>query len=426
MSVRKACGKTCPYADHRCEHSWESRLMVKGVRRSVYIDDFVLARGNRPHVKTKTEAEKIETEEIAKEWRDGGDPRVPPPAPAPNAHALVVAMRDYMTWELKKLAKAARGSATSEMRHLVLYYGATRPLVELEHVALVQQFKDDFTKGWRPAHRRRRQETADVLADGTGREQGWGKPRGLVAVDRVLQRQRHFMHWCQHQTPPLLTKDPFHEFGVTIDVEDEEPRGRRLHDGEEQALLQACQEFNNWRHKFAGAAIERRIRGALGLGARGSELDRVQNKHIDYKEWIVKLTKGKSKKERPIWVEQETLREILKKRRFLGPEGHPFGDDDGKVYEDRTAWEAVAIRAHEIRTKQVVATVMETGLHFRDFRRECASRWWDAMSPKDINKLSLWLGHSSWKMTQRYLGLSDAELGDNGMKRALGGGVGGA
>jgi integrase len=424
MSVRKTCiSKGCKYGDHRCDHTWESRLSINGPRRSVSIDDFVATRGGRAHIKEKREAEKIERDEIEPEWRAGRDPRQPPAKPVEDAHALLIAMKGYMLWELKKLAKAGHPAARNQMRNIVLYFGADRPVGDLARLDIVSPFKEDLAKGWRPARRRLKQEPeGNDLGLGHGKEQGWSTTgRNVVAVNRTLQRLRHFLHWCQHQTPPLLTSDPFHEFGVTINESDEEPHTRRLHDGELTALLQACREFNNAQHQFAGAGIERRILGAYWLGARGSELDRVQIAHIDYKAWIVTLTKGKSKASRPIWVDEDAteLREILKKRRFLGADGYPFGDDDGAPYEDRTAWEAVAIRAHEIRTRQTVGTVMETGLQFRVLRRECASRWWEQMVDKDIVKLSRWLGHSSWKVTQRYLGLSDAELADNGMQRTL-------
>ena len=72
------------------------------------------------------------------------------------------------------------------------------------------------------------------------------------------------------------------------------------------------------------------------------------------------------------------------------------------------------------RTAAQAATDLKTiNLHFHDIRRECASQWWEQMDPKDIHKLSLWLGHASWKVTQRYLGLTDEELGDSGMEKAL-------
>ena len=422
MSIRKTCkSKGCRHGDSRCLHTWESRLTVKGTRCSVSIDDYVAARGGRAHVHDKRDAEKVEREEVEPEWRAGGDPRKPPKAAAPDAHSLLICMQDYRAWELKQLAEAGHAPAMSEMRHIVLYFGGARPVVELERVALVQQFKDDLYDGWRPKHRRLKVEPDDnELGEGHGREQPWlPDGRDAVAVNRILQRQRHFMRWCLHQSPPLVTRHPFHQFGVTIDISDEEPRGRRLHDGEEAALLKAAREHHDAHHQFAGAAIERRIRGALGLAARGSELDRVQVKHVDYKAWIVTLTKGKSRQPRPIWVPDGELRDVLTKRRFLGPEGYIFGDDDGAQYEDRTAWEAVVLRAYHLRTTEQVTTVMETGLQFRDLRRECASRWWEAMNPKDLHKLSLWLGHSSTKVTQRYLGLSDAELGDNGMQRTL-------
>ena len=51
------------------------------------------------------------------------------------------------------------------------------------------------------------------------------------------------------------------------------------------------------------------------------------------------------------------------------------------------------------------SNLLDVDLHFHDLRRECASRWWD--ETKDIWRVSQWLGHSSIKMTQRYLALTD-------------------
>jgi integrase len=431
MSVRKKCGQSawpCAYQDHRCSHAWIAELMIGGVRRpTVNIDEYALARGATGRVVSRRDAELWE-EKIRVDWKQGRDPRRPPPL-LTDGSTLLGAMRDYAAFEVPRLRVPE--PAWSEMRHVVLFFGGDRPATDLERESVVAPFKTALEAGWRPARRRARKEPAESeLREGHGAEQGpLPDGRGVVAVDRILQRLRHFAHWCLHQNPPRMTRSPFHQFGVTIDTSAEEVRSRRLHAGEEAALLAACDLISDEQHWFAGLAMKRRILGARWLGARGSELDRVTSADIDFKTWRVKIRAGKSKKPRTIWLSDESpLRELLLQRRFLKPPHDlAFGDANGDRYNDRSAWETVVLLAHQKITLngrgrtlgQAAADLQAIGLHFHDIRRECASQWWEQMDPKDIHKLSLWLGHAGWRVTQRYLGLTDDEIGDSGMEKAL-------
>src|SRR5262245_7587464 len=425
MSLRKKC--ECKHRDHRCEHTWVSEQTIDKVRLVVRVDEFASQRGRPHHVISRRDAEAIE-EEIRREWKQGRDPRKPPP-PLTDGSTLLVALRDYAAFEIPELRVPE--PAWSELRHIALFFGGDRAVIDLERESVVAPFKTALEHGWRPARRRLKVEPeGNELGEGHGPEQGpLVGGRGPVAVNRILQRLRHFTHWCMHQNPCRMTRSPFHPFGVTIDTSKEEIRSRRLHDGEEAALLVACDQIDDEQHWFAGLAIKRRILGALWLGARGSELDRVTLDDIDFTTWRVKIRKGKSRKPRTIWLSDDSpLRDLLEQRRFLRRD-HPFvfGDAKGDLYDDRSAWETVVLLANQkialdgrSRTAvQDTADLKAINLHFHDLRRECASRWWEAMAPKDIHKLSLWLGHASWKVTQRYLGLTDEEIGDSGMQKAL-------
>ena len=97
---------------------------------------------------------------------------------------------------------------------------------------------------------------------------------------------------------------------MTIDTSDEQVRSRRLHEGEEAALLAAGDLINDEQHWFAGLSMKRRILGARWLGGRGSELDRVRLNDTDFKTWRVKIRAGKSKAARTVWLSDESpLRE---------------------------------------------------------------------------------------------------------------------
>lgn len=415
MSVRKKCGTSywrCAYRDHRCEHSWISEVMVDRVRRPpVSIDEYATRRGHPvPHIVTKRDALLWEAR-IIMEWRQGLDPTQAPGAPKPDASSIAGTLEDYAAVELPKLRVPA--PARSEIRIIATYFGA-RPLVELEREGTGLDFRSAVREGWRPPHLTTG-EPQEPLEDG----------RGPVAVNRIMQRLRHFINWCRYQQPPRLTRTPFHRYGIQIKASDEVQRTRRLQEGEEAALLAACDATDTADHHYAGRAIRRRILGTLWLGARGSELDRVQLAHVNFRTWDVLLQKGKSAP-RAVWLDDRSpLRDLLERRRFLKPTDLVFGDEDGQLYNPRSAWETVLLLAHgKITAAGTGRTSAQDAihfdaidLHFHDLRRECASRWWE--QKVDLLKISRWLGHADFQMTQRYLRLTDQHFGGRDMEETI-------
>ena len=415
MSVRKKCGTAkwpCPYVDHRCDHTWVSEVMISGQRRSsVKIDEYAIARGATvSHIVTKRDALAWEAR-IIMDWQQGLDPTLPPGLAAATASSIAGTLDDYAAVEVPKLRVQA--TALSEIRHLRAYFGA-RPLVELEREGTGLAHMSALREGWRPP---------DIK---TGqRQEPLEEGRGPVAVNRLMQRLRHFINWCRFQQPPRLTRTPFHRYGIQIKASTEVQRTRRLQVGEEAALLAACDVLDSADHKHSGLALKRRLLGTLWLGARGSELDRVRLADVNFKTWDIALQKGKSQP-RTVWLpEASPLRSLLEQRRFLKPEKFVFGDEDGNLYNPRSAWETAVLLAHEKirpdgagRTSEQAAIDFATiDLHLHDLRRECASRWWEQRI--DLLKISRWLGHADFQMTQRYLQLTDQHFGGRDMEETL-------
>jgi integrase len=409
MSVRKKCqgGKgTCRYGDHRCDHTWVSEWMMGGRRYpSVAIDDYAILRGARGHVVSKRDAETWEAQ-IRVDWQQGRDPRQPP-GPAATGRTVRDVFATYATDTLPALKVPA--PARSEIRHIVEYFDA-RPITDLEREAVGFEFMSALREGWRP-------DQQAPLEDG----------RGPVAVNRIMQRLRHAINWCIAQHPAILSRSPFHRYGIVIKTTDETQRVRRLRIGEEAALLAACDAIADADHHYAGHALKRRILGALYLGARGSELSRVRVGDLDWPAWTISLRAGKSQP-RSLGVDpQGALAKALAPRRFLKPpHDFVFGDEDGDIVAHRTAWETVVLLAHgAIRADGVGRTAAESAeafagidLHFHDLRRECASRWWE--QTHDIWRVAGWLGHEKIATTQRYLALTDTNLTAADMAEKLG------
>lgn len=386
--------------------------MIDRVRRSpVSIDDYAIHRGATvSHVVTRREALQWEARIVA-DWKQGLDPTRPPSAAPADASSIAGTLDDYAAVEVPKLRVQA--TAVSEIRHLREYFGA-RPLVELEREGAGLAFMSALREGWRPPDLKTGA-AQEPIEDG----------RGPAAVNRIMQRLRHFINWCRFQQPPRLTRTPFHRYGIQIKAGDEVQRTRRLREGEEAALLAACVVLDSPDHKSSGRALKRRLLGTLWLGARGSELDRVQLAHVNFQTWDITLQKGKSQP-RTVWLpEASPLRPLLEQRRFLKPEKFVFGDEEGDLYNPRSAWETVVLLAHgKIRpdgagrtSEQAAIDFAAIDLHVHDLRRECASRWWEQRI--DLLKISRWLGHADFQMTQRYLQLTDQHFGGRDMEETL-------
>jgi integrase len=385
--------------------------MHQSVRRFVNVDLYAMDRGaTLPHIVSKRDALQWEAR-IKMDLAHGIDPTVPPGSTAEAAESIAAVLEDYAAVEVPKVR--VPGPVRSEIRLISTYFG-TRPLRDLEREGAGLEFMQALRDGWRPPH----------IHTGEAREP-LEAGRRAAAVNRAMQRLRHFINWCRYQQPQRLTRTPFHRYGIQVKLGDEVQRTRRLREGEESALLAACDAIQTEDHKYAGLAIKRRILGTLWLGARASELDRVQLQDVNFHAWTVTLRKGKSQP-RTVWLDARSpLRPLLEQRRFLKPGQAVFGTDAGAIYNPRRAWETVLLLAHG---KITVAGTGRTGaadtihfaeidLHFHDLRRECASRWW--AQGIDILKISRWLGHASFQMTQRYLHLTNQDIGGKEMEEAL-------
>jgi integrase len=385
--------------------------MHAGLRRRINIDQYAIERGAREaHIVAKRDALQWEAR-IKMDLAQGLDPTQPPGVVAESVESIAAVLEDYEAVEVPKLR--VQGPPRSEIRTIRAYFGG-RPLRELEREGTGLAFMSALREGWRPPHPRTG-EAQEPFEDG----------RGPAGVNRIMQRLRHFINWCRYQQPQRLTRTPFHRYGIQIKLSEEVQRTRRLHAGEEAALLAACDAINTLDHKYAGPAIKRRILGTLWLGARGSELDRVQIADVNFRTWDVLLRKGKSAP-RAVWLDDRSpLRALLEQRRFLKPGRAVFGNEAGEVYNARAAWETVLLLAHEKITvagtgrtsEQDAIHFAEIDLHFHDLRRECASRWWEQKI--DLLKISRWLGHADFQMTQRYLHLTAEAFGGRDMEEAL-------
>jgi len=103
-----------------------------------------------------------------------------------------------------------------------------------------------------------------------------------------------------------------------------------------------------------GDEMRDRIIGALDTGCRRGEMLKIQNKQVDWRHRWIRILKEHSKTEvaRVIPFEASSrLEKLLRRRAFLGPDGHVFGEATTGAYVAslKSAWETLLLLANGIK-----------------------------------------------------------------------------
>lgn len=209
--------------------------------------------------------------------------------------------------------------------------------------------------------------------------------RPKVAGNRNLALLRALFKWAIGQD--LILTSPFRKDAlIVVKLRKEAARTRRLHAGEEDALLL---------HANGLAPL---IVAALESGCRSGELVSLQWHQVRAGVLFLPGQKTKTRRSRTVPISGR-LRTVLDARRNdpagdpLPPEAFVFGDEVGRRRGAfKTAWGLTCKRAKI------------TDLHFHDLRREAGSRWMDAGIP--LATIQRWLGHTNIAQTSTYLSAS--------------------
>jgi integrase len=204
---------------------------------------------------------------------------------------------------------------------------------------------------------------------------------------------------------------PFSRNLVSLDIDLEVGRERRLEPGEEEALLAA-----------ADSEMKLRIIAALDTGMRKGEMLRVQLKRVDFENGFIVLPRRilvkdvyrqntKNDKTRRIPITPR-LMDLLQQRRFIGSEGYVFGDEQGSLVEDiKKPWCTVNLIAHGRKVDWTASgnlsarcwqDLREINLHWHDLRHEALSRLGESGELSDHELMEI-AGHANLTTTQRYL-----------------------
>jgi len=434
MAVRKPCRSKGCKTSPRCEHPWWLDVMHKHRRYRMPVDDFALARGATALVTSKQEAEKVWEPKFIAEIVSGRDPRVPLERENPPERLATVAdlLKLYQTGYVDVEPLKSRVGMVSQLNVLSAHLG-NLPATALERPDAIEDFKARYAN------------------------------RAIATTNRYLARLRHVCNWAIGRD--LLNKTAFHPRGVRIPAKSERRRERRVSEAEEQRLLDACKLLNEPTRSVAklswdevreiraraeagapqseiaaafkisralcneiirghiwnpdvklttGDEMRDRIIGALDTGCRRGEMQKIQNKQVDWRHRWIRILKEHSKTEVARVIPFEVgsrLEKLLRRRAFLGPDAYVFGEATTGAYvaSFKSAWETLLLLANGITPRRAGSgkrvsnrgALAKIDLHWHDLRHEALSRLADDGVP--VHELQLLAGHASITTTQRYM-----------------------
>jgi integrase len=244
-------------------------------------------------------------------------------------------------------------------------------------------------------------------------------------VNRHRARWSHFLNWCRVEYG-LVGESPFYQRtmrpqGLKRHLETQ--RTRRLREGEDEALIRACQTLDDGGMMLGRyyCAVDALLRRGEMLALQQTQLRIERVKEVLAYSLVVTAPTAKSRKAREMPVQSERLMKFLNTRRFAR---YVFGQLDGSpisLSQFRTDWEHVLLASglyageyrHTVapgrqRAAHHWVITKDPDLNWHDLRHEGASRLHDQGVPtRQIQKL---LGHSALATTERYLNIKDDGL----------------
>jgi integrase len=382
--VYKKCVIDHRCKNERCDHPWYCQYWKNGIRYRMAIPEAFAAEEADPRTKTEAESTWLPKfiTEVNKAVAEGRKPFEP--SKIIDTDTMTVAEfidKHYVPryYQAETVAEIASPDGRSKVALLRRDLGDLR-LKQLESEVVV----DDYKKR--------------LMATGN-----------VTGANRKLSKLRQMLNWARDWK--FISNVPFSRNLVSLDMELEIARERRLEPGEEKALLAA-----------ADPQMKLRIIAAIDTGMRKGEMLRVQLKRIDFDNGVISLPRRvlvkdvyrqntKNDKTRKIPITPR-LAELLKQRRFIGAEGYVFGDDNGGLVEDiKKAWWSVNLVAHGYEVEwtptadlaaKCYGHLRKINLHWHDLRHEALSRLGESGELTDHELMEI-AGHANLTTTQRYL-----------------------
>ncbi len=384
-AVYKKCFIDRRCKTERCGHPWYCIYWKNGVRYRMAIPEAFAAVGANP--KTKTEAETVWLPKFIAEVNQAlSEGRKPFVEITKVVDTDMLTVADFIDkhyvpryYQAATIADIKSPDGRSKMKLLRRDLGDLR-LKQLESEVVV----DDYKK--------------QMLAK-----------RQVAGCNRKLSKLRQMLNWARDWK--FISTVPFSRNLVSLDVDLEVGRERRLEPGEEEALLAA-----------ADSEMKLRIIAALDTGMRKGEMLRVQLKRVDFENGFIVLPRRvlvkdvyrqntKNDKTRRIPITPR-LMDLLQQRRFIGSEGYVFGDEQGSLVEDiKKPWCTLNLIAHGRKVNWTASgnlsarcwqDLREINLHWHDLRHEALSRLGESGELSDHELMEI-AGHANLTTTQRYL-----------------------